>query len=101
MRLRRPAAQRHRLLLLPAGGGVLLYLDQEGRGIGIGNKMRSYALQDEGFDTIDADGVLGFDSDERRYEFAAAMLAKLGYRRIVLLTNNPAKIEALTPPKSR
>ncbi len=79
-----------------AGGGVLLYLDQEGRGIGIGNKMRSYALQDEGFDTIDADGVLGFDSDERRYEFAAAMLAKLGYRRIVLLTNNPAKIEALT-----
>ncbi len=79
-----------------AGGGVLLYLDQEGRGIGIGNKMRSYTLQDAGFDTIDADGVLGFDSDERRYEFAAAMLAKLGYRRIVLLTNNPAKIEALT-----
>jgi GTP cyclohydrolase II len=79
-----------------AGGGVLLYLDQEGRGIGIGNKMRSYALQDEGFDTIDADGVLGFDSDERRYEFAAAMLAKLGFRRITLLTNNPAKIAALT-----
>ena len=79
-----------------AGGGVLLYLDQEGRGIGIGNKMRSYALQDDGFDTIDADGVLGFDSDERRYDFAAAMLTKLGYRRIVLLTNNPAKIAALT-----
>lgn len=82
--------------LSAAGGGVLLYLDQEGRGIGIGNKMRSYALQDEGFDTIDADGVLGFDSDERRYEFAAAMLAKLGYRRIILLTNNPTKIAALT-----
>jgi GTP cyclohydrolase II len=79
-----------------AGGGVLLYLDQEGRGIGIGNKMRSYALQDEGFDTIDADGVLGFDSDERRYEFAAAMLAKLGFNRIIILTNNPAKIAALT-----
>ncbi len=79
-----------------AGGGVLLYLDQEGRGIGIGNKMRSYALQDEGFDTIDADGVLGFDSDERRYEFAAAMLARLGFDRIILLTNNPAKIAALT-----
>jgi GTP cyclohydrolase II len=82
--------------LSAAGGGVLLYLDQEGRGIGIGNKMRSYALQDAGFDTIDADGVLGFESDERRYEFAAAMLAKLGYRRIILLTNNPAKIAALT-----
>jgi GTP cyclohydrolase II len=79
-----------------AGGGVLLYLDQEGRGIGIANKMRAYSLQDDGFDTIDADSVLGFDSDERRYEYAAAMLAKLGYRRIALLTNNPSKIEALT-----
>ena len=79
-----------------AGGGVLLYLDQEGRGIGIANKMRAYALQDDGFDTIDADSVLGFDSDERRYEYAAAMLAKLGYHRIALLTNNPLKIEALT-----
>lgn len=79
-----------------AGGGVLLYLDQEGRGIGIANKMRAYALQDDGFDTIDADSVLGFGSDERRYEYAAAMLARLGYRRIALLTNNPLKIEALT-----
>jgi GTP cyclohydrolase II len=78
-----------------AGGGVLLYLDQEGRGIGIGNKMRAYSLQDDGFDTIDANSVLGFEPDERRYEYAAAMLAKLGFRRIVLLTNNPDKIEAL------
>jgi GTP cyclohydrolase II len=78
-----------------AGGGVLLYLDQEGRGIGIGNKMRAYSLQDDGFDTIDANSVLGFEPDERRYDYAAAMLAKLGYRRIILLTNNPAKIEAL------
>jgi GTP cyclohydrolase II len=78
-----------------AGGGVLLYLDQEGRGIGIGNKMRAYALQDQGFDTIDADGVLGFDADERNYSYAAAMLSALGYRRIVLLTNNPSKIAAL------
>jgi GTP cyclohydrolase II len=78
-----------------AGGGVLLYLDQEGRGIGIGNKMRAYALQDEGFDTIDADRLLGFGADERRYDYAAAMLNTLGFRRIVLLTNNPAKIEAL------
>jgi GTP cyclohydrolase II len=78
-----------------AGGGVLLYLDQEGRGIGIGNKMRAYRLQDEGFDTLDANSVLGFEPDERRYEYAAAMLAQLGYRRIVLLTNNPDKVEAL------
>jgi GTP cyclohydrolase II len=81
--------------LSAAGGGVLLYLDQEGRGIGIGNKMRAYGLQDGGFDTIDANNVLGFEPDERRYEYAAAMLAKLGYRRIILLTNNPDKIEAL------
>ncbi len=81
--------------LAAAGGGVLLYLDQEGRGIGIANKMRSYALQDQGFDTIDADKVLGFGGDERRYEYAAAMLAALGYRRIVLLTNNPGKIDGL------
>lgn len=78
------------------GGGVLLYLDQEGRGIGIGNKMRAYALQDDGFDTIDADAVLGFSADERRYEYAASILHKLGYRRITLLTNNPEKVGALT-----
>ena len=68
---------------------------QEGRGIGIGNKMRAYSLQDDGFDTIDANSVLGFEADERRYDYAAAMLVKLGYRRIILLTNNPDKIEAL------
>jgi GTP cyclohydrolase II len=78
-----------------AGGGVLLYLDQEGRGTGIRNKMRAYALQDRGFDTIDADGILGFGADERRYEFAAAMLLKLGIRRVRLLTNNPGRAEAL------
>ena len=77
------------------GGGVLLYLDQEGRGIGFGNKMRAYSLQDDGFDTIDANSVLGFEADERRYDYAAAMLVKLVYRRIILLTNNPDKIEAL------
>ena len=78
------------------GGGVLLYLDQEGRGIGIGNKMRAYALQDDGFDTIDADAVLGFSADERRYEYAASILHTLGYRKVVLLTNNPEKIGGLT-----
>jgi GTP cyclohydrolase II len=82
--------------LAEEGGGVLLYLDQEGRGIGIGNKMRAYALQDDGFDTIDADAVLGFSADERRYEYAASILHTLGYRRIILLTNNPEKIGALS-----
>ena len=82
--------------LAEEGGGVLLYLDQEGRGIGIGNKMRAYALQDDGFDTIDADAVLGFSADERRYEYAASILHKLGYRRVILLTNNPEKIGGLT-----
>jgi GTP cyclohydrolase II len=77
------------------GGGILLYLDQEGRGIGIRNKMRAYALQDDGLDTIDADAILGFEADERRYDIAAAMLERLGYRRIRLLTNNPDKGEAL------
>jgi len=77
------------------GGGILLYLDQEGRGNGIANKMRAYALQAEGFDTYDADAALGFGLDQRRFDFAAEMLRQLGVRRVKLLTNNPAKIAAL------
>jgi GTP cyclohydrolase II len=77
------------------GGGVLLYLSQEGRGIGLSNKLRAYALQDRGQDTIDADLQLGFTSDERHYGVAAAMLRRLGYLRIRLMTNNPDKLEAL------
>jgi len=77
------------------GGGVLLYLDQEGRGIGLLNKMRAYGLQQQGHDTLDADAVLGYGPDERRYEVASAMLALLGFRRITLMTNNPTKITAL------
>lgn len=78
-----------------AGGGVLLYLDQEGRGIGLANKLRAYQLQDQGRDTIDADAELGFGDDERHYESSAAILKDLGINRLRLFTNNPAKISAL------
>ena len=77
------------------GGGVLLYLAQEGRGIGLGNKLRAYSLQHTGLDTVDADGVLGFGDDERRYHAAVEMLRHLRVERVLLLTNNPNKVEAL------
>ena len=77
------------------GGGVLLYLAQEGRGIGLANKLRAYTLQDQGHDTVDADQILGFGQDERRYCVAVDMLAALDVRRIRLLTNNPSKLRAL------
>jgi len=77
------------------GGGVLVYLAQEGRGIGLGNKIRAYKLQEAGLDTIDADGVLGYGADERRYDAAVAILRHLEISRIELLTNNPQKIAGL------
>lgn len=78
-----------------AEGGILLYLDQEGRGNGIANKMRAYRLQSQGWDTYDADEALGFDLDQRNFDFAADMLKQLGVSRVRLMTNNPLKIAAL------
>ncbi|NQV99359.1 MAG: GTP cyclohydrolase II [Rhodospirillales bacterium] len=77
------------------GAGVLLYLAQEGRGIGLVNKLRAYALQDQGFDTLDANEQLGYDADERIYLPAARMLEHLGFNQVRLMTNNPDKVSGL------
>ena len=77
------------------GGGIILYLEQEGRGLGLVNKIRTYRLQDAGLDTVDANTVLGFDDDERDYKVAVRMLQILGCTRVRLLTNNPAKLDGL------
>jgi GTP cyclohydrolase II len=78
-----------------AGAGIILYLAQEGRGVGLANKMRAYQMQDDGLDTVDANTSLGFEDDERDYGTAGRMLHLLGCEKVVLLTNNPAKLEGL------
>ena len=77
------------------GRGVVFYLQQEGRGIGLSNKIRAYNLQDKGFDTVEANHQLGFKEDERGYDIVSEMINFLGIKKVDLMTNNPKKIKAL------
>lgn len=77
------------------GAGILLYLNQEGRGIGLANKMRAYSLQDQGFDTVEANHRLGFEDDERDFRIGADILKQMGFSQVRLLTNNPKKVEMM------
>ena len=90
--------QLHRSLemIAQAGRGILIYLRQEGRGIGLGNKVKAYALQDEGLDTIEANHQLGFDADERDYHIAVSILKFFDVKSLFLITNNPEKIRDLS-----
>ena len=91
-----PQLQATQKLINEAGQGVILYLRQEGRGIGLTNKIRAYALQDQGHDTVDANLLLNLPADARRYDMCSIMLDHLQVKQVKLLTNNPLKIKALT-----
>ena len=81
---------------MDSSGGVLIYLQQEGRGIGLVNKLRCYNLQSQGFDTVDANTILGFDDDERSFKIAGSILCKLGIKKVRLMTNNPRKVKSIS-----
>jgi 3,4-dihydroxy 2-butanone 4-phosphate synthase/GTP cyclohydrolase II len=83
------------LQMAAASGGVVIYLRQEGRGIGLINKLKAYTLQDIGLDTVEANTHLGFEADARQYDCAVAILKDLGIEQVELITNNPLKVEAL------
>ena len=91
-----PQLQATQKLINEAGQGVILYLRQEGRGIGLTNKIRAYALQDQGHDTVDANLMLNLPADARRYDMCNIMLDHLKIKEVQLITNNPLKIKALT-----
>ena len=78
------------------GGGLLIYLNQEGRGIGLTNKIRAYSLQDQGFDTVEANHRLGFEDDERDFQLGATILREMRISNIKLITNNPSKIATMS-----
>ena len=82
-------------LIAKKGSGVVFYLQQEGRGIGLSNKIRAYKLQEQGYDTVEANHQLGFEGDERNYEIVAAMAKHLNIHSLDLMTNNPKKIESV------
>ena len=90
-----PQLQATQKMINDAGQGVILYLRQEGRGIGLTNKIRAYALQDQGHDTVDANLMLNLPADAREYDMCPIMLNHLGIKQVKLITNNPLKIEAL------
>ncbi|MEE4362115.1 MAG: GTP cyclohydrolase II [Pseudomonadales bacterium] len=87
---------RAAMVAMAEGGGVLLYLNQEGRGIGLANKVRAYALQDAGLDTVEANHWLGFEDDQRDFRIGAELLHRMGIHRVRLMTNNPAKLQSLS-----
>jgi GTP cyclohydrolase II len=90
-----PQLQMAQRLIAEAGRGVLIYDPQEGRGIGLLNKLRAYELQDKGADTVEANEQLGFAADDRNYSLSVAVLEALGLKRVRFLSNNPAKVSAL------